>query len=111
MTSDAPSRVPRISYAAPRSIEGPARSRPILVRTEQAVVRNSGRRRAMRALVVDDDPKTVVFIRAYLEKDGYHVLSAGDGLSALRAIRDQEPDLVVLDRMLPELDGMAVARL
>jgi DNA-binding response OmpR family regulator len=62
-------------------------------------------------LVVDDDPKTVVFIRAYLEKDGYHVLAAGDGLSALRAIRDEEPDLVVLDRMLPELDGMAVARL
>jgi DNA-binding response OmpR family regulator len=74
-------------------------------------LRQSDRRRATKVLVVDDDPKTVVLIRAYLERDGYHVLSADDGLSALRAIRDEEPDLVVLDRMLPELDGMAVARL
>lgn len=68
-------------------------------------------RRADRVLVADDDPKTVIFVRAYLERDGYQVLCAGDGLSALQAIRDERPDLVVLDRMLPELDGMAVARL
>ena len=68
-------------------------------------------RRAGRVLVVDDDPKTVLLIRAYLEREGYQVLSASDGLSALRAIREGEPDLVVLDLMLPELDGMAVMRL
>ena len=68
-------------------------------------------RPAKRVLVVDDDPKTVVLLRAYLERAGYRVLSAGDGLSALRAIREKSPDLVVLDLMLPELDGMAVTRL
>lgn len=68
-------------------------------------------RRARRVLVVDDDPKTVLLIRAYLEREGYQVLSAGDGLGALRAIRDKAPDLVVLDVMLPELDGLAVTRL
>ena len=45
-------------------------------------------RRARRVLVVEHDPKTVLLIRAYLEREGYQVLSAGDGLSALRAIRD-----------------------
>ena len=67
--------------------------------------------RAKRVLVVDDDPKIVMLLRAYLERAGYQVLSAGDGMSALRTIREQEPDLVVLDLMLPELDGMAVTRL
>ena len=69
------------------------------------------RRLARRVLVVDDDPKTVLLIRLYLEREGYQVISAGDGLSALRAIREGAPDLVVLDLMLPELDGMAVTRL
>ena len=68
-------------------------------------------RRARRVLVVDDDSKTVLLIRTYLEREGYDVLSAGDGLGALRAIREEAPDLVVLDVMLPELDGMAVTRL
>lgn len=68
-------------------------------------------RRARRVLIVDDDPKTVLLIRAYLEREGYQVLSAADGLGALRAIREKAPDLVVLDVMLPELDGLAVTRL
>jgi len=67
--------------------------------------------RAKRVLVVDDDPKIVALLRAYLERAGYDVLTAGDGRSALLAIRNDEPDLVVLDLMLPELDGMAVTRL
>ena len=69
------------------------------------------RRRAKRVLVVDDDPKIVLLLRAYLEKAGYQVLSAGDGRAALLAIRNDGPDLVVLDLMLLELDGMAVTRL
>ena len=68
-------------------------------------------RRAKRVLVVDDDPKIVLLLRAYLEKAGYQVLSAGDGRAALLAIRNDGPDLVVLDLMLLELDGMAVTRL
>ena len=61
--------------------------------------------------MVDDDPKIVALLRAYLDRAGYDVLTAGDGRSALLAIRNDEPDLVVLDLMLPELDGMAVTRL
>ncbi|MBI4928543.1 MAG: response regulator transcription factor [Anaerolineae bacterium] len=61
-------------------------------------------------LIVDDEASIVALARLYLERDGYHVLSAGDGQTALRTIQDQKPDLVVLDVMLPELDGFEVCR-
>ena len=61
-------------------------------------------------LVVDDDRKIADLVRAYLERAGYSVAVAEDGLTALRMIRDQDPALVVLDLMLPELDGRTVAR-
>jgi DNA-binding response OmpR family regulator len=61
-------------------------------------------------LVVDDDRKIVALIRAYLEREGYRVITAYDGREALRRIREDEPALVVLDVMLPETDGLAVAR-
>src|SRR5215470_6206375 len=61
-------------------------------------------------LVVDDDAKIVRLVRTYLERDGYSVVTAGDGPGALEAIETHEPALVVLDLMLPELDGRAVIR-
>ena len=61
-------------------------------------------------LVVDDDRKIVALVRAYLEREGYRVLAAHDGAEALRRIREDAPALVVLDVMLPETDGLAVAR-
>jgi DNA-binding response OmpR family regulator len=61
-------------------------------------------------LVVDDDPKIVALVRAYLERERFRVVTAGDGRSALRAIEEQAPRLVVLDLMLPEVDGLAVIR-
>jgi DNA-binding response OmpR family regulator len=61
-------------------------------------------------LVVDDDPKIVALVRTYLERERYPVISAGDGKTAMRAIEEQQPRLVVLDLMLPELDGLAVIR-
>jgi two-component system response regulator ResD len=61
-------------------------------------------------LVVDDDPKIVALVRTYLERERYRVVTATDGLEALRAIEDHRPRLVVLDLMLPGLDGMAVIR-
>src|SRR5438552_3475307 len=64
-----------------------------------------------RVLVVDDDPKTIALVRMYLEREGHEVLAAADGLNALRVIRDEAPDMVILDLMLPELDGMEVMRL
>jgi DNA-binding response OmpR family regulator len=61
-------------------------------------------------LVVDDDAKIVRLVRTYLEREGYAVVTAGDGPAALDAIERHSPALVVLDLMLPELDGRAVIR-
>ncbi len=61
-------------------------------------------------LVVDDDAKIVRLVRTYLERDGFTVVTAADGPAALDAIETHEPALVVLDLMLPELDGRAVIR-
>ena len=63
-----------------------------------------------RILVVDDEPKIVKLARDYLEKSGFQVLSAGDGQTALAMARRERPDLVVLDLMLPGLDGWDVCR-
>jgi DNA-binding response OmpR family regulator len=61
-------------------------------------------------LVVDDDAKIVRLVRTYLEREGHEVVTAGDGRAALEAIERHRPALVVLDLMLPELDGRAVIR-
>jgi DNA-binding response OmpR family regulator len=61
-------------------------------------------------LVVDDDPKIVRLVRTYLEREGFHVVEAADGRSALAAIAVEAPSLVVLDLMLPQVDGLAVLR-
>ena len=61
-------------------------------------------------LVVDDDPKIVALVRTYLERERYPVVTAGDGRAALRAIEEHAPRLVVLDLMLPEIDGLTVIR-
>lgn len=62
-------------------------------------------------LVVDDDPQIVRLVRAYLEQSGYAVSSAADGAGALRLIRSERPDLVVLDLMLPDRDGWEITRI
>ncbi|HEY72780.1 MAG: DNA-binding response regulator [Chloroflexi bacterium] len=56
-------------------------------------------------LVVDDEPRMTRFIRMNLELDGYRVIEAHDGLEALDKARTQLPDLIILDVMMPELDG------
>ncbi len=63
-----------------------------------------------RILVVDDDAKTVELVKLYLSRDGYKVLTAYDGIEALRLARESRPDLIVLDLMLPGLDGLQVCR-
>jgi DNA-binding response OmpR family regulator len=62
-------------------------------------------------LVVDDDPKTVELIKLYLEREGYRALTAYDGRRALELARQQQPDLIVLDLMLPHVDGLDVCRI
>jgi len=62
-------------------------------------------------LIVDDDIKTVDLVKLYLTRDGYGVLTAYDGVEALRLARESRPDLIVLDLMLPDIDGFEVCRI
>jgi len=64
-----------------------------------------------KILVVDDESKIVELVRLYLEKDGYRVLVAQDGLEALELARQKRPDLILLDLMLPAMDGLDVCRI
>ena len=63
-----------------------------------------------KVLVVDDEPKIVEMVRLYLERDGHRVIVARDGPLALEAFRRDRPDLVVLDLMLPGVDGLEICR-
>lgn len=64
----------------------------------------------MRILVVDDDKQLVRLMSSYLEQAAYQVLTAYDGDTALRLIRTERPDLVILDLMLPDRDGWDITR-
>ncbi|HJU98604.1 MAG TPA: response regulator transcription factor [Jiangellaceae bacterium] len=64
----------------------------------------------MRVLVVDDDPAVRESLRRSLAFNGYQVELAADGEQALRAVADSRPDAVVLDVMMPKLDGLATCR-
>jgi two-component system alkaline phosphatase synthesis response regulator PhoP len=63
-----------------------------------------------KVLVVDDDVKTVELVRLYLNRDGYRVVTAYDGVEALRLARESHPDLIVLDLMLPGMNGLEICR-
>ncbi|MGE4283781.1 MAG: response regulator transcription factor [Clostridia bacterium] len=65
---------------------------------------------AVKILVVDDDYNICELIRLYLEKEGYHVVTAYNGTKALKLFKDEAPSLVILDIMLPEMDGWQVCR-
>ena len=65
---------------------------------------------AEKILVVDDDVNICELLRLYLEKDGYSVIIVNDGMEAISAFQDSKPDLVLLDIMLPKLDGWQVCR-
>ncbi len=68
--------------------------------------------RSMRRkiLLVEDDPKTRSTVALYLQREGYDVSEAEDGVAALELARERNPHLVVLDLMLPRMDGLAVCR-
>jgi len=63
-----------------------------------------------KILVIEDDPNALRFIEYTLEQEGYQVLSAKDGLEGIKKARDEHPSLIVLDIMLPGLDGYALCQ-
>lgn len=65
---------------------------------------------AGKILVVDDDQNICELLRLYIEKEGFEVRIANDGRKALEIFEEQNPDLIMLDIMLPELDGWQVCR-
>jgi DNA-binding response OmpR family regulator len=69
-----------------------------------------GQQRARRALVVDDERKLVELVGAYLEREGFEVAGAADGESAIELARELDPDVIVLDVMLPGIDGVEACR-
>src|SRR5947209_5970856 len=66
---------------------------------------------AAPVLVVDDDPKIVSLVKTYLVREGFRVITATDGAAALTAFNECSPGLIVLDLMLPEMDGLALMRI
>jgi two-component system response regulator MprA len=67
-------------------------------------------KKTARILVVEDEPGIAGFVRRGLHFEGYEVEVVADGAAALRALRDSPPDLLVLDVMVPSVDGMEIAR-
>ena len=63
-----------------------------------------------RILIVDDEQKIRLMIRKYAEFEGYHVTEAADGMAAVHLCREQDFDAVVMDVMMPELDGFSACR-
>ena len=61
-------------------------------------------------LVVDDEPSIREVLSIYLERAGYRVVAASDGQAALEVVEKRVPDLVVLDLMLPKVDGLEITR-
>jgi CheY-like chemotaxis protein len=59
-------------------------------------------------MVVDDNPDIITIVRTILEGKGFNVVSASSGAECLQALKSQKPDLIVLDIMMPEMDGLEV---
>ena len=64
-----------------------------------------------KILVVDDEAYIVELVKFNLEKEGYQVIVASDGRNALKMVQTEQPDLVLLDIMLPNIDGLEVCRI
>ena len=93
-------RAQRLNGALRSAYMGPVRAGPPSV--------SSARMKTI--LVIDDERNIVELLRLYLEKEGWAVISAGDGETGLELHRRHDPDLIVLDLMLPRIDGFEVCR-
>ncbi len=61
-----------------------------------------------KILIIEDDPSALRFVGYALEQEGYQVLTATNGLAGIRKVQNEEPDLIVLDIMLPGIDGFEI---
>ena len=63
-----------------------------------------------RILIIEDDKNTANLVATYLQKEGYFALVENDGINGLKAAREEQPALVILDLMLPGIDGLEICR-
>jgi len=63
-----------------------------------------------KILIIEDDAKISDLVKLYLEKDGFKVAIANDGKQGMEKIAKENPDLIILDLMLPEIDGLTIAK-
>jgi len=63
-----------------------------------------------KIIIIDDESEMIQLLRIDLESEGYQVISAGDGKEGLKVIHESKPDLVLLDVMMPKMDGFEVLR-
>jgi len=75
------------------------------------IPRSNQREGTKKILVVDDEPRVIGFVRMNLELEGHQIIDAHNGVEALEAIRTKLPDIVLLDVMMPELDGFETLRM
>lgn len=80
------------------------------MKTQEHSNEGGSRRQVPKILVVDDEQKQVDLVRGYLLAEGFEVFAASDGINALETARAELPDLLILDVMLPGLDGVEVCR-
>ena len=71
---------------------------------------SDGAKRMKKVLVVDDQPQIVRLIQLHLDREGFQVLTAADGEEALERVQVERPDLVILDVIMPKMDGFEVLR-
>src|SRR3954451_4852623 len=76
----------------------------------EQLAQNDGPERQAKVLVVDDEPMIVEMLTMGLSYEGFDVLVAGDGQEALEQVRAHRPDLVILDLMMPGMDGLKVCQ-
>lgn len=63
-----------------------------------------------KILIVEDEADILQLVSLYLEKEGYRICTAGTGLQAIKLVKEERPDLIILDLMLPEMDGLEVCK-
>jgi two-component system alkaline phosphatase synthesis response regulator PhoP len=66
--------------------------------------------RRKKILIVEDEPEIAQLVKHYLDKEGFHTCIAQTGLEAQKLVASEHPDLVILDLMLPEMDGLEVCK-
>jgi CheY-like chemotaxis protein len=97
-----------LSYGGPRVFRLSARDRALVSPTVTGTTRSQPEPPAVRVLVADDDDVIRRLITVNLELEGYDVVQASDGQGCLDAIRDSHPRVIVIDRSMPQIDGLAV---